>query len=119
MPNEFRVNIDLTPEYKRNLKKLAKKYRNIRSDTQFVLTELQEGNFRGDRLSGFGKDDFVYKLRIKNSNLKKGKNAGYRLIYLLESEISILLLTIYSKSEQEDISINEVKSIMSEFYEKE
>lgn len=27
------VNIDLTPEYRRNLKDLAKKYRNIRSDT--------------------------------------------------------------------------------------
>lgn len=34
------------------------------------------------------------------------KKNFYRLIYLLESETSILLLTIYSKSQQEDITIN-------------
>ena len=38
MPNNPEVvNIDLTPEYRNNLKKLAKKYRNIRSDTQVVI----------------------------------------------------------------------------------
>ncbi|MDB9448940.1 MULTISPECIES: hypothetical protein [Nostocales] len=53
MQNEsFLINIDLTPEYQKNLKYLAKKYRNIRSDTQFFTTELQKGNLLGDRLSG-------------------------------------------------------------------
>lgn len=67
--NSSFVNIDLTPEYKRNLKELAKKYRNIRSDTQLILTELQKGNFLGDRLQGFGEDYFIYKVRVKNSNI--------------------------------------------------
>ncbi|WP_204105305.1 MULTISPECIES: type II toxin-antitoxin system RelE/ParE family toxin [Spirulina sp. CCY15215] len=106
------VNIDLTPEYKKRLKELSKKYRNIRFDTQSLLTELQNGNFIGDRLSGFGEDLFLYKVRVKNSNIKKGKSAGYRLIYLQESEISILLLTIYSKSEREYITVDEVKAII-------
>ena len=53
MQNEsFLISIDLTPEYQKNLKYLAKKYRNIRSDTQFFTTELQKGNLLGDRLSG-------------------------------------------------------------------
>jgi len=53
MQNEsFLINIDLTPEYKKNLKYLTKKYRNIRSDTQFFIIELQKGNLLGDRLSG-------------------------------------------------------------------
>jgi mRNA-degrading endonuclease RelE of RelBE toxin-antitoxin system len=60
--NSSFVHIDLTPEYKRNLKELAKKYRNIRSDTQSVITELQKGNFLGDRLSGFGENYFIYKV---------------------------------------------------------
>jgi mRNA-degrading endonuclease RelE of RelBE toxin-antitoxin system len=30
------VQIDLTPEYKRNLRELSKKYRNIRLDTQAI-----------------------------------------------------------------------------------
>lgn len=113
--NSSFVHIDLTPEYKRNLKELAKKYRNIRSDTQSVITELQKGNFLGDRLSGFGENYFIYKVRVKNSNLQKGKSAGYRLIYCVESPTSVLLLTIYSKSEQEDISVQAINSILDEF----
>ncbi|MGK7919022.1 MAG: hypothetical protein AB4080_03300 [Trichodesmium sp.] len=41
------VEIDLTPEYKRNLRKLSKKYRRIRLDTQPVIEEIQKGNFLG------------------------------------------------------------------------
>ena len=111
------INIDLTPEYKRNLKKLAKKYRNIRFDISSIILDLQQGNISGDRLGGFGLDIYIYKVRIKNSNIKKGKSAGYRLIYLLESETSILLLTIYSKSKQEDITFNDIKSILNEYFE--
>ena len=113
--NSSFVNIDLTPEYKRNLRDLAKKYRNIRSDIQSFITELQRGNLLGDRLIGFNEDVYIYKARVKNSNLQKGKSAGYRVIYLLESETSILLLTIYSKSEQEDISVQAINSILDEF----
>lgn len=115
--NSQLINIDLTPEYRRNLKSLAKKYRNIRSDLQPLILELQQGNIVGDRLTGFGLELYVYKVRVKNSNIKNGKSAGYRLIYLLESKTSILLLTIYSKSEQEDITINEINSILNECFE--
>ncbi|MDJ0902743.1 MAG: type II toxin-antitoxin system mRNA interferase toxin, RelE/StbE family [Xenococcus sp. MO_188.B8] len=110
------IDIYLTPEFKKNLKKLAKRYRNIRLDIQPIIEELQNGNFLGDRLSGSG-EKFIYKVRVKNTNIKKGKSAGYRLIYLLESETTILLLTIYSKSDQEDITVNEIQAIVDEFYD--
>jgi len=58
-------------------------------------------------------------VRAKNSNIQKGKSGGYRIIYLLESETSILLLTIYSKSEQEDITTEQIKSILDNFEEAE
>jgi mRNA-degrading endonuclease RelE of RelBE toxin-antitoxin system len=117
--NSQLINIDLTPEYRRNLKYLAKKYRNIRSDIEPFILELQKRNILGDRLAGFSPDFYIYKVRVKNSNIKKGKSAGYRLIYLLESETSILLLTIYSKSEQKDITINDINSILNECFEEE
>jgi len=43
------VQIDLSPEYKRNLRDLSKRYRSIRFDTQNVLEQIQAGNFVGDR----------------------------------------------------------------------
>jgi mRNA-degrading endonuclease RelE of RelBE toxin-antitoxin system len=120
MPNNSEiVNIDLTPEYRNNLRKLAKKYRNIRSDTQGLIEELQQGSRLGDRLSGFGENLYVYKARAKNSNAQKGKSGGYRIIYLLESETSILLLTIYSKSEQADITTEQIQTILDNVYESE
>lgn len=62
-----------------------------------------------------GEDYVILKVRVKNSNIQKGKSAGYRLIYQVESENSGLLLTIYSKSDLEDISPNEISSILAEF----
>ena len=113
MSNEIRI--ELTPEFKNNLKKLAKKYRSIRSDLELFIQELQQGNFSGDRISGL-RERVIYKVRIKNSDIKKGKSGGYRVIYLLETKIIIVLLTIYSKSEREDIAIKEIKNIINEFY---
>ena len=113
------VKIDLTPEYKRNLRKLSKKYRQIRSDVQPIIEQLQGGNFVGDRIPKIGEEYVILKLRIKNSDIQKGKSAGYRLIYQVESPTSVLLLTIYSKSDREDISPNEIRSILAEFNEDE
>jgi mRNA-degrading endonuclease RelE of RelBE toxin-antitoxin system len=107
------VQIDLSPEYKQNLRSLVKRYRNIRSDTQDVLTQIQSGNFVGDRIAGLGEDYIVIKVRVKNSNIQKGKSAGYRLVYQVESPVSVLLLTIYSKSDRDDISPNEIFNILS------
>jgi mRNA-degrading endonuclease RelE of RelBE toxin-antitoxin system len=52
MSNESElVQIDLTPEYKRNLRELSKKYRQIRLDTGPVIEQIQAGNFIGDRMA--------------------------------------------------------------------
>ena len=39
------IEIRFTPEFKRNLRALAKKYRNIRLDIDPVIQQLQAGNF--------------------------------------------------------------------------
>lgn len=36
---------------------------------------------------------------MKNSNIQKGKSSGYQLVYQVESAVSVILLTIYSKPE--------------------
>jgi mRNA-degrading endonuclease RelE of RelBE toxin-antitoxin system len=111
------VQIDLTPEFQQSLRGLAKRYRSIRSDIQVVLQELQLGNFIGERIPRVGKGYVVFKVRVKNQDIQKGKSAGYRLIYQIESSTCLLLLTIYSKSDRKDISTKEISNILSEFYE--
>ena len=113
------LQIDLTPEYKRNLRELSKRFRQIRVDTQPVIEQLQTGNFIGDRIPGIGEDYIILKVRVKNSNIQKGKSAGYRMIYQIESPSIVLLLTIYSKSDRTDISPSEIRGIIAEFDESE
>ncbi len=107
------VEIKLTPEFQRKIRNLAKKYRKIRLDLQPILEQLQLGNFSGDRLSGI--DAEVLKLRVKNSNIQKGKSGGYRLIYWVVSSTTVVLIDIYSKSEQEDIEVPEILRIIANF----
>ena len=107
------VEISFTNEFKHRLQSLSKKYRRIRSDIQPIIEQLQTGETPGDQISGTGTTTF--KVRVKNSNIKKGKSAGYRIIYQVLSPTSIVLLTIYSKSDQTDISVTKIQQILSEF----
>jgi mRNA-degrading endonuclease RelE of RelBE toxin-antitoxin system len=73
------LQVTFTPEFKRNLRQLAKKYRQIKSDLQPVIDELTSGSKPGDQVPGVRYE--VFKVRTKNSDALKGKSGGYRLIY--------------------------------------
>ncbi|MFN6539356.1 MAG: type II toxin-antitoxin system RelE/ParE family toxin [Nostoc sp. EkiNYC01] len=115
MQSENPVSIRFSDEFEEELYRLSKRFRNIRSDVQPIIEQLQQGNIVGDRIAGIGEEYIVYKVRVRNSNIQKGKSAGYRLIYQVESPTSILLLTIYSKSDREDINANEIRDILADF----
>ncbi|WP_333198720.1 hypothetical protein [Microcoleus sp. S28C3] len=57
----------------------------------------------------------VFKLRVRNSDTQKGKSGGYRLIYYVKTAVAIILLTIYTKSEQVDIAADDLRSIIAEY----
>ncbi|MEG3850586.1 type II toxin-antitoxin system RelE/ParE family toxin [Microcoleus sp. herbarium13] len=78
-----------------------------------MLEQLQLGDFLGDQIPGIGSP--VMKVRIINSDTQKGKSGGYRLIYWISSTKLIVLLDIYSKSDREDIEIDEIRQIITGF----
>lgn len=112
-PAKPSIEIRFTPEFKRNLRALAKKYRHIRSDVQPIIDQLQTGDFVGDQVPGTGYT--IYKLRIPNSDLRKGKRSGYRLIYYLQTQARVILITIYSKTEQSDVPVAQIRRIVAAF----
>ena len=87
-----RVVVLHTPEFKRNLRHLSKKYRHLRTDLQPILDELEQGKRLGDKIPGVRFD--VYKVRAKNSDAKKGKSGGYRLIFHVVNATEIVLITV-------------------------
>jgi mRNA-degrading endonuclease RelE of RelBE toxin-antitoxin system len=109
------IEIKFTVEFQRKLRLLAKKYRRVRLDLQEVLQLLRAGDFVGDQLQDVGST--VLKVRVKNSDAKRGKSGGYRLIYWLQTSSSIVLLDIYSKSEQEDIEVAEIQRILMNYHD--
>jgi len=107
------MTISYTPEFKRNLRRLAKKYRQIRSDLDPLLQQLQAGDLVGEQIPRL--EYTLFKVRVRNRNLQKGKSAGYRVIYYLKTTTQIILVTIYSKSEQGDITAEQIHRILKEF----
>jgi len=56
-----------------------------------------------------------YKIRLAISSKQKGKSGGARvIIHLVLSEKNVFLLSIYDKSEKEDISDKELKALLKE-----
>jgi mRNA-degrading endonuclease RelE of RelBE toxin-antitoxin system len=104
--------VETAPTFERELKRLAKRYPNIRRDLEPLIKALIAGDTPGDRLKGLR--HVAYKVRIKNSDAQRGKSGGYRTIYYLPEAERIVLLTMYSKSAQPDIPNAEIARIITD-----
>jgi len=97
-----------TPEFIKNVKTLKKKYKNIKNDVLELVNQLEENPTMGTELG-----NNTFKIRVKNSDINKGKSAGYRVItYLISKEYELYLVAIYSKSEKENILDFELKKMI-------
>ena len=98
-------NIEATPEFLTESKKLAKKYPSLKKDITSLAASLSEQPTLGTPL---GKD--VYKIRLAITSKGKGKRGGARVITCVKIIATVVyLVSIYDKSEKEDISDNEIK----------
>jgi len=99
-----------TPEFIKNLKSLSKKYKSIKKDVLDLANKLEDDPTIGTSL---GNNSF--KIRIKNSDLNKGKSGGYRIItYCINELKEINLVTIYSKSDKENILDSELIELIKQ-----
>lgn len=105
--------IDTLPSFDKKLKKLAKKYKSLKSDFEELLNELKH-----NPSSGVDLGNGVHKVRMAISDKGKGKSHGARVItytaILSVEEGVITLLAIYDKAEQETITSQEISRLMKE-----
>ncbi|HEY7492339.1 MAG TPA: type II toxin-antitoxin system RelE/ParE family toxin [Candidatus Tectomicrobia bacterium] len=106
------VRVEFTPEFKRNIRQLAKKYRHLQADVEPVIAQLEAGQTPGTQIPRTGYP--VFKVRVKNSDIQKGKRSGYRMIYYLKTPETVRLITIYSKTEQGDVAAEQIRRIIAE-----
>ncbi|MGD1858894.1 MAG: type II toxin-antitoxin system RelE/ParE family toxin [Leptolyngbyaceae cyanobacterium] len=114
MPNEpAAIQIALTPRFQRDLRVLAKRYRSIRSDLTPLIEQLQAGETPGDCIIGMKYQ--VFKVRLRNTDIQKGKSGGYRVIYYVKTAESIILATIYAKSDRADIDNDVIEDAIAQY----
>ncbi len=106
------INIIFAEAFLSDVKALKKKYRHVIDDVDPLVERLRQGETPGDQIPNVGYS--VYKVRLKSSDLTKGKSGGFRVIYYLQNSIDRILLTIYVKSERTDISPNEIANLIRE-----
>lgn len=95
--------IRYTPAFSKALKRLAKKFPSVPEDFAALLKELGE-----DPLSGTPIGRSCYKVRMSIGSKGKGKSGGARVItYVRVINKVVILLTMYDKSEKENITEKE------------
>lgn len=104
------IEIIPAPSFRRALKPLAKKYRSLLEDINVLAEQLRQNPQIGTPL-GQG----CYKIRVAVSSKKQGKSGGVRVITCIKIvDDHVILLTIYDKSEKDDISNKELLSLLKE-----
>ncbi|MBL7764577.1 MAG: hypothetical protein JNJ58_00655 [Chitinophagaceae bacterium] len=101
-------NIIPTHRFEKELKRLAKKFPSLKNEfsefIDLINTDPESGIYIGNH---------CYKIRLAIGSKGKGKSGGARIITYFYFEMgTVYLLTIYDKSEKEDLKPNELKDII-------
>jgi mRNA-degrading endonuclease RelE of RelBE toxin-antitoxin system len=106
-------NIIPTPTFKKEAKKLSKRYASLKED----LTALNELLSKTPE-TGIPLGNNIYKIRIAIKSKGKGKSGGARVItYVIKNDKEVYLLTIYDKSEMDNIDDKSLKKIIKDITE--
>lgn len=99
-----------TPRFRRDIKKLAKKYISLKEEFSILLDKLMI-----DPKQGVAIGNECYKIRLAIASKGKGKSGGARLITnIVVSDTVVYLLTIYDKSEKENITDRELRELLDQ-----
>ncbi len=104
------IQIVLSENFKREVKSLGKRYPSLNNDFLNLLDELALNPQLGTPI---GQD--CYKIRLLIKSKKKGKSGGGRVITCVKIvDEKVYLLSVYDKSEQENISDKRLNFILKE-----
>ncbi|MCB0520610.1 MAG: hypothetical protein R2830_24985 [Saprospiraceae bacterium] len=111
------VNVITTDNFKREAKRLLKKFSSLKSELDELANELESNPFLGMLIG-----ENVYKIRLAVKSKGKGKSGGMRIITYVyvennEGQIDNYLLSIYDKSEFENISDKLLSRLVDEVKE--
>jgi len=98
------VIIEYSDNFSKEAKQLSKKYKLLKSDLKEAVGEIENKKDLGTPLG-----HNLFKKRVQNSSIPTGKSGGFRVIIYQVIENKIVLLSIYSKTQKDTISDDELK----------
>ena len=104
--------VETLPIFDKRLRRLERKYPRTLDEVLKLIEKLEQGQRPGQKISGSGFN--VYKDRLPNPAAGRGKSGGFRVIYYAQLADHIILLTIYSKTEQTDLGRREIQQLVAE-----
>jgi mRNA-degrading endonuclease RelE of RelBE toxin-antitoxin system len=107
----FPTEVIFSTHFKKDVKRLHKKFKRIKSDITPLIDRITQGERPGDRIQNT--PFIVLKVRVLNSDLNKGRRSGYRVIYNVQEPNLVTLVTIYAKSEQTDITPQQITKLIA------
>jgi hypothetical protein len=100
--------IDTIAPFRKEVKKLIKKYPSLKNELAKLGSQLSIDPFAGKALG-----NNCYKIRLAIASKGKGKSGGARVItHFYLAEDTVFLLSIYDKSDQENISDGQIKALL-------
>ncbi|NEW81645.1 MAG: hypothetical protein GZ094_04690 [Mariniphaga sp.] len=103
------THFDVLPDFKKDLKKLLKKYRTLIDDLEVLKQDLNDEPGENPpfsyRINGLGIETCIIKVKkIACKALKgRGANSGLRLVYAhFEKEEKIIFIELYHKNDKEN-----------------
>lgn len=103
--------IELSANFKKEAKRLTKKYPSLKIELAELFTELEENPTTGTPL---GND--IYKIRLAIASKNKGKSGGARVLSFVKvTQTTVLLFSIYNKGEVDNLTDKEVKELIKDY----
>lgn len=103
--------IELSENFKKEAKKLSKKYPSLKTDLASLFEELEKNPTTGISL---GND--IYKIRLAISSKNKGKSGGARVMSFVKiNDTTVLLFSIYNKGDKDSISDKEIEELIKDY----
>jgi mRNA-degrading endonuclease RelE of RelBE toxin-antitoxin system len=103
--------IELTDNFKKEAKRLIKKYPSLKTELAELFTELEENPTAGTPL---GND--IYKIRLAVASKNKGKSGGARVLSFVKvTQTTVLLFSIYSKGELDNLTDKQIQELIKDY----
>lgn len=107
------IQVEFSRHFAKELRRLHRKYPSVVDDVEALVGQLERGELPGDKIPEVGYD--VYKVRLRNRSAGWGKRGGFRVIYYVRYVDFVGVITIYFKSDQQDIRPERIRALIEQY----